>query len=97
MRGCINCDASKEMKEKTGHEYGFDHENMARCILRGCYDYGYAIFHPFIDPEEMTRIADGLGPEAKEAAKLYCSAVQERFGRFYREIGLVQQAAKVIF
>lgn len=89
VRGCINCDVSEMMKRQTGRDYGFDHELVLVCILRGCYDRGHAINKPFFDPEEVLRAAKKIGrPEAEEAARLYCNAVQERFGRFYNDLGI---------
>src|SRR3989338_8795398 len=51
---------SKTHKERFGTDYGFDHELVAICLLRGCYDYGYSITNPFFDPAEIVRKAREL-------------------------------------
>jgi hypothetical protein len=88
IRGCINCDASKELKKRTGHDYGFDHELMVKCVLL-CERYGCSLVKPFIDPVEVIRLAKQDGREyVIEAAKKYCLDVIERFGKFYERIGV---------
>ncbi len=88
VRGCINCDASKTHKERFGADYGFDHELVAACLLRGCYDYGYTIANPFFDPAEIVRKARELNlPAATQNGIRYCLGIKERFGEFYQEIG----------
>lgn len=89
LRGCINCDASKELKKRTGNDYGFDHEIMAQCLLMGCDSYNFNIMRPYYDPEEAVRLAikDGT-PKVKEAVKNYCLQLQERFGEFYTRLGI---------
>lgn len=89
LRGCINCDISKKHKERTGHDYGFDHELIAGCVLVGCFDHGYTLYNPFLDPEEVVKKAkETNNPRYVENAKKYLLAVQERFGGFYRRIGI---------
>jgi hypothetical protein len=91
LRGCINCDASKDLKKKTGHDYGFDHELMFKCIML-CENYGHSLVRPFIDPVEVIRLAkqDG-GGHVIEAAKKYCLDVDKRFGKFYERMGVSLQ------
>lgn len=62
-KGCINCSASKALKEKTGHDYGFDHEIQVACLLSGCLDYGYSLIKPFMDPDEILKYAKEKHPE----------------------------------
>lgn len=89
IRGCINCEASKSHKEKTGKDYGFDHELMVRCIIGSCGQYNVSLVHPFYDPEEIVRFAKSDGhPEAIERAKKYCYHVKEVFGSFYNALGI---------
>jgi len=89
LRGCINCDASKRLKEKTGREYGFDHELIVRCLLLGCQEYRHDLLHPFYDPEETIRLFNkNPQPELKETVRAYCLRVKEKFGRFYEKIGI---------
>ncbi|KKT74687.1 MAG: hypothetical protein UW69_C0029G0015 [Microgenomates group bacterium GW2011_GWA2_44_7] len=61
VRGCINCDASTRLKEKTGHDYGFDHELVSRCVVLSCKRLGYDLAHPFIDPVEIFRMVEQIG------------------------------------
>ncbi|MBS3053557.1 MAG: hypothetical protein J4469_03570 [Candidatus Aenigmarchaeota archaeon] len=90
VRGCINCDVSKTHKERFGTDYGFDHELVAICLLRGCYDYGYSITNPFFDPAEIVRKARELNlPVATHNGIKYCQGIKERFGEFYQEIGVL--------
>ena len=89
MRGCINCDASRLMRERHGTDYGFDHEIAARCVIMGCVSYGRSILNPFIDPEELVRMANESGrPDFRSNARRYCSNVKEAFGRHYESIGV---------
>jgi hypothetical protein len=89
VRGCINCDSSKELKKRTGHDYGFDHELVAGCVILGCHSYGHDLGSPFIDPEEAIRLARKDGSQKfMEAAKKYCAKVNNEFGVFYRKIGV---------
>jgi len=86
MRGCINCEQSKKLKEKTGKDYGFDHEFMVKCIMM-CE--GYSLVKPFFDPEEVVRLAKKENtPDAIKFAKKYCSETNKRFGRFYESMGI---------
>ncbi len=85
MRGCLNCDASKMRKERTGKEYGFDHELMVACLLHGCENYGFSLAHPYFDPKEIMRLAQGAPPEMVVKAKEYVHATIERFGEFLSE------------
>ncbi len=87
MRGCINCDASKSLKVKTGNDYGFDHEIGVACILHNCFSYGHTLEEPFIDPEEWVRMAVESGDDEfklsvsnrlkdlDEQYKVWCEAV----------------------
>ena len=89
MRGCINCEASRLMKERHGTDYGFDHEIAARCVLMGCVNYGRSILNPFIDPEELVRMANASGREDfRSNARRYCSKVKETLGGYYEAIGV---------
>ena len=89
VRGCINCDISKRHKQNTGNEYGFDHELVAGCLLFGCVNYGYGLYRPFLDPEEiMARARETDHPEHLENAKRYLLAMEERFGEFYKKMGI---------
>ena len=56
IRGCINCDASKRLKEKTGKDYGFDHVFIVKCLFMGCNSEGHDLTHPYYDPEEIVRL-----------------------------------------
>ena len=87
--GCINCQTSKDMKAKTGKEYGFDHELMVTCLLFGCHDQGFSIIRPYIDPAELVRFAKEKGDSnMKDRAREICLALKERFGEFYDEQGI---------
>ncbi len=86
IRGCINCDASHLLKQKTGHDYGFDHEIMVKCVLYGCINYGYDLTNPFFDPKEIVRLAKN-NLDIIENAKKYCLNVKKKFGKFYDIIG----------
>ncbi|MCX6711535.1 MAG: hypothetical protein NT139_00660 [Candidatus Woesearchaeota archaeon] len=93
IRGCINCDASYLLKQKTGHDYGFDHEIMVKCVLYGCVDYSYDLTNPFFDPKETVRLAKNIIKENNnldiiENAKKYCLNVKKKFGKFYDMIGV---------
>lgn len=89
VRGCINCEASKKFKEKTGKDYGFDHELVAGCMILGCCDYGYSLTSPFLDPEEVMKKANETQNSSYiENAKKYCAKIKEKFRDFYRRIGI---------
>lgn len=89
MRGCINCSISKSMKERTGHDYGFNHELIAGCLLHECFTYGYTIAYPFIDPKDVVEYARREGnEEAIGGAKRYCLGIKERFGKFFDRLGI---------
>ena len=93
IRGCINCDASKALKKQTGHEYGFDHEKMARCLLIGCSTRGVDLHKPFIDPESLIKTAKEKGyiknnPDAIKNIRAYILNVKEAFGKFYERLGV---------
>ena len=89
MRGCINCTASENMRRKHGTDYGCDHEIMAQCVLMGCVAYRCSLVSPFMDPEEIMRMANEQGkPEFIENAKKYVQLIKERFGEFYEEMGI---------
>lgn len=88
VRGCINCSASKEHKERFGEHYGFHSETLIGCVLRGCIDYGHSLASPFIDPAEIVRKARELDlPAATQNGMKYCLGIKERFGEFYQEMG----------
>ena len=89
LRGCINCEVSKEHKEKHGKDYGFDHELVICCLISGCFDYGHAIYKPFFDPEELIR--EARKPENQkyiENVKRYVLSIKEKFGEFYEKMGV---------
>lgn len=90
LRGCINCVASKNHKERTGHDYGFDHEDTILCILDGCWTgYRHALHAPFIDPEEAMRLAKKSGEEKPlRLARGYVLRINNKFGHFYERIGV---------
>lgn len=92
MRGCINCDASKSMKERHGNLYGFDHEIMASCLLMGCDNYGINLTHPFIDPEEFVKIVnkkrENLTKENLENSRKYLKEIKQKFGEHYEKLGV---------
>lgn len=86
IRGCINCENSVALKKKTGYEYGFDHELMARCVIGDCFSYGYTLIEPYYDPEQIVKIANKMGtPEVKKNAKRMCSNLESRYGKFYEK------------
>lgn len=89
LRGCINCEASKIHKKKTGYDYGFDHEDVILCMADGCVDYGHDLCRPFIDPEEVVKFAavNGNGSQIQNTRN-YLSNVKKRFGHFYERIGV---------
>lgn len=88
IRGCINCDASKNHKKETGFDYGFDHESMFFCIAL-CGNYGFSLVNPFFDPEEAVRLAKkGGSPETIEGTKKYYSRIKEQFGKYYEKMGV---------
>jgi hypothetical protein len=90
IRGCINCDASKSLKEKTGKDYGFDHEIMVKCLLIGCCNYGVDLSNPFYDPEEILRLNEKYKtkqyPERLNNIRKYILHIKERFGKFYEKM-----------
>ena len=89
IRGCINCDASKTLKEIIGNDYGFDHEIMAQCLLLGCFNYGFDLSRPYYDPEEAVRLANKDGQlKVKEKARKYCLGLKESFSDFYDKLGI---------
>ena len=89
VRGCINCDVSKQFKERTGNDYGFDHEIIIGCIIKECVDYGFSLPNPFLDPEEGIQRAKASGnPVFVKNARIYCKKVNERFGKFYEMEGI---------
>jgi hypothetical protein len=88
-RGCINCSASKDMKEKHGTDYGFDHEIMAVCLIRGCQEWGYNIQGPFIDPLEIVRFVEkNPSPKLIEKAKTILQEYQDKFGAYFHQAGI---------
>lgn len=89
MKGCINCPVQASFREKTGHDYGFDHEYMAGCILMGCVGYGHNLMTPYFHPLEIVRLANENGsPGALDIAKRVCLMLQDRYGEFYKAVGL---------
>ncbi|MFH1585518.1 MAG: hypothetical protein ABIB79_02000 [archaeon] len=91
IRGCINCRTSKKYKEKTGKDYGFDHELMASCVVLGCRIYGVELCNPFIDPEEVVnefRKLKESTEDYQENIMTYVLNVKKRFGEFYEQIGV---------
>jgi len=85
IRGCINCDQSKKLKERTGHDYGFDHELIAGCLILGCFDYGHDLSIPYFDPAEIVRVAKKNGsPTFIKKVRRMCTALESQYGRFYR-------------
>lgn len=89
LRGCINCDVPKKCKEKTGHDYGFDHELVACCLIRGCFNQGHDLSNPFMDPEELMKKAKEIGnPRYIENAKKYLLEIEKKFGKFYEKMGI---------
>ncbi len=97
VRGCINCNASKLMREKHGTDYGMDHEIAAFCVLKGCtrlspileHCGGYSISNPFLDPEEMMKKALNYNnPLYIENARKYCKKIKDFFGHFYEMMGV---------
>ncbi len=87
LRGCINCDISKQHKKNTGSDYGFDHELVAGCLLLGCINHGYGLYKPFLDPEEvLTKARETGNSQFIENAKRYLLAIEKRFGEFYRRM-----------
>jgi len=90
MRGCINCDASKEYKKRHGGDYGFDHQIIIGCLVIGCKDYGYTLASPFLDPEEAIRLAKKykLDKRKLEKVKEYLNQIKEEFGEYYKKMGV---------
>lgn len=65
--GCINCPTCHENKKRHGNDYGgFDHELMTSCILEGCESWGHSLMHPFITPNEMRRLCQGLDDDKRK-------------------------------
>jgi hypothetical protein len=97
MRGCINCCTSKELRKKTGNDYGFSHTGIVRCILFGCVNYGLgipsynpvSIANPFIDPEEILKVAE-RNPKSPfvDFAINYCKYINKDTGTFYKSRGV---------
>ena len=86
IRGCVNCQSSVALKKKTGYEYGFDHELMARCVIVGCSSFGHTLTEPYYDPEEIVRFANKIGTsEAKENTKKICLKMESQYGEFYKK------------
>lgn len=86
IRGCINCESSIALKKRTGNEYGFDHELMARCLILNCFSFGHTLIEPYYDPEEIVKFANKIGtPEAKENTRKICSNLESQYGKFYEK------------
>src|SRR3989338_9204900 len=81
LRGCINCEISKKHKEETGNHYGHDHEKVAGCMIIGCYNYGHFLSKPFIDPQDVVKMAKEIAvtEEQKKNVKNYLLDVKTRF------------------
>ncbi|MFZ5955596.1 MAG: hypothetical protein ACOYT4_04160 [Nanoarchaeota archaeon] len=93
LRGCINCKASKQLKEETGHDYGFDHEIMSRCLILGCVNYEKSLCNPFIDPEEIYKAFikyQTEHPEKDVKNNVYkaIANIKDTFGKYYDRIGI---------
>lgn len=89
IRGCINCETSKTHKRNTGDNYGFDHELVIACIIRGCFDQGHDLANPYIDPAEIVRVANEVGtPKAKKNARRKCLEMEATYRKFYKIEGL---------
>ncbi|MEK6897776.1 MAG: hypothetical protein AABX28_00275 [Nanoarchaeota archaeon] len=89
LRGCINCDVSKRHKEKTGFDYGFNHEEVIPCIIDGCVSYEYDLSRPFIDPVEVLNLAKENGNKNQiQNARNYLLHIRKVFGNFYQKIGI---------
>jgi len=90
VRGCINCDASKEYKKRTGKDYGFDHELMAGCLLGGCQDFGVTLLTPIIDPEEVLRIFKfkKITKQQNKNVVNYLRRIDCLVGKYYIKIGV---------
>lgn len=89
-RGCINCEVQTSYKEKTGNDYGFDHELMAGCILSACVNYGHSLVSPFLDPEEGVRLAleQKWDETQRKNLREYIGIVKENFGEYYESLGV---------
>ena len=88
-RGCINCCISKHMEETHGTPYGFDHEIVSGCLIRGCQSHGYSLMNPFFDPEEVLKKAlESEEPEGIKNARQYITDMKEKYGSCYEEIGV---------
>ena len=88
-RGCINCTVSKDMQEKTGKPYGFDHEIISGCLIQGCTKYGHDLLNPFIDPEEAMKKARETGNQnAIENARKYVLSVKEKYESTFKKTGI---------
>jgi len=86
VRGCINCSHSATYKKKTGHDYGFDHEIVAGCLIRGCLNNGHTLDNPYYDPEEIVRLANEIGTkEAKENTRKICLGLESQYSSFYQK------------
>jgi hypothetical protein len=89
IRGCINCSASKAMKEAHGTDYGFDHEILASCLIQGCCEWGHDLMNPFIDPEELVRIVKIKPvPEYIEEVKKILQGYEDSYGIYFKQIGV---------
>jgi len=89
IKGCINCSCSKSMKERTGRDYGFDHEVMAGCIIRACVEYGHSIAKPFIHPAEVIRMAKQVNTaQGYENARKFCLQQKARWSKEFEAAGI---------
>jgi hypothetical protein len=87
IRGCINCDTSKSMKERQGFDYGFDHELMAACLINGCQSFGYTIATPYIDIEEVEKFFyDKMNSESLVTVQKHIDSKFKTFKDFYDSI-----------
>lgn len=89
VRGCINCSASKSMKEKHGSDYGFDHEINVKCVMQNCKSKGYSLAEPFIDPEQLVNyVKKNPSPKSAEKVKEILQNYQGKFGKYFSQIGV---------
>ena len=89
VRGCINCVVSKSFKEKTGNDYGFDHEIGVGCMLRNCEANGHSLHKPFIDPEELVRLALASKDKVRiERVKNMLAQADEQYKTWFEFVGI---------
>lgn len=85
QRGCVNCNAYSQRTSKAPHEL------VVLCMIRECRNYGFSIFNPFVDPQEIInylkekKIDDNL---AKINAGRYINSIKKKFWRYYERLGI---------